>query len=146
MILTLVCQGQKILEYRPRVNYGQVLRDFSNNGLHAVSGSTSAAEINDVIPTDRGCYFNGSKSQKITLPANDVSTSPFNLPSTFMIATWIMIVGDQGGLVFLRFKDTSNYFYLRRISSYDSAAVQLVLNGIIVHEGPYAFPYFYKGN
>ena len=101
IILILGCQGQKILEYRPGVNYGQILRDYSNNGLHAVSGSTSLAETNDVIPTDRGCYFDGSKSQKITLPANNVNTLPFTLPSTFMIASWIMMKNAQEGLVFL---------------------------------------------
>ena len=146
IILILQGRGQKILEYRPGVNYGQVLRDYSNNGRHAVSGSTSAAEAIDVIPTDRGCYIDGSKSQKLSLPVNDISTSAFNIPSTFMIALWVLIDGDQEGLVYARYKDSSNFFYLRRYQVNDSAAVKIALNGIIMGEGSLATSSFIKGN
>ena len=146
LVLSFISQGQKILEYRPGVNYGQVIRDYSNNGRHAVSGSTSAAEPTDVIPTDRGCYFDGSKSQKLTLPANDISTSAFNIPSTFMIALWVLVDTDQEGLVFARYKDSSNFMYLRRYKTNDLAAVKIALNGIIVGEGSLATSSFIKGN
>ena len=145
LVLNLICQGQKLLEYRLGVNYGQVLRDYSSNGLHAVSGSTSAAESTDVIPTDRGCYFDGSKSQKITLPANDISTSSFNIPSTFMIAFWILVDTDQEGLIFARHKDSSNFIYLWRYNAQDSVAVMIALNGGIVGEGSFASLSFAEG-
>ena len=146
LVLSLICQGQKILEYRPGVNYGQVLRDYSNNGRHAVSGSTSLSEATDVIPTDRGCYFDGTKSQKLTLPPNDISTSSFTIPSTFMIALWVLVDTDQEGLIFARHKDSSNFIYLRRYKATDSAAAKIVLNGNIVGEGSYATSSFLKGN
>ena len=125
LILIKYSKSQKILEYRPGVNYGQVLRDYTNNGLHAVSGSSSKTESSDVIPTDRGCYIDGSKSQMLTLPANDISTSAFTLPSSFMIAFWILLDGDQEGLLLLRFRDNFNYFYLRRIKSNQSLAMKI---------------------
>ena len=144
-MMLILSLSQKILEYRPGVNYGQVLRDFSNNGLHAVSGSSSVVEAIDVIPTDRGCYLDGSKSQKLTLPANDISTSHFSLPTSFMIALWVLVDTDQEGLIFARYKDSSNYFYLRRYKDDDSAAMKIVWNGKAVGEATRKTSSFFKG-
>ena len=145
LLLLFQSKGQKILEYRPGINYGQVLRDYSNHGLHAVSGSSKAVEAIDVIATDRGCYLDGSKLQKLTLPPNDVSISSFTLPASFMIALWVLVDTDQEGLIFARYKDSSNYFYLRRYKADDSAAMKIALNGQTVGEATKQASSFFKG-
>ena len=128
LILIKYSGSQKFLEYRPGINYGQVLRDYSDNGLHAVSGSTSLVENIDVIWTDRGCYIDGSQSRKLTLPANDISTSAFLLPNSFMIAFWILVDTDQDGLVLYRSKSQYSYFYVRRKKSDKSIAARFKLH------------------
>ena len=144
-ILIKWSKSQKILEYRPGVNYGQILKDYSNNGLNAVSGLSSAVDTCDVIPTDRGCFIDGSQLKRLTLPANDISTSAFTLPSSFMIAFWILVDGDQDGLVLFRSQDSSNYFYLRRSKSYQALAMKVVISGYSVGEGNLKAYSFIKG-
>ena len=134
LILLLHSKGQKIVSYRPGVNFGQIILDYSSNNLHAVSGSTTAVESIDVIPTDRGCYIDGSKLQKLSLPPNEISTSSFNLPPTFMIALWVFIDNKEEGLIYSIYKDLNNYFYLRRYDKDNKAAMKIVKNGIVVGE------------
>jgi hypothetical protein len=129
--------AKMILEYRPGVNYGQVFKDYSGNGWHGISGSTSAIENSDVIPTDRGGFLDGSKFQKITLPSNDACKSSFSLSSPFLIALWLFIDADQDGLVFSRYQEidmVNNYFYLRRNKANDALALKVVINGNIKGE------------
>ena len=145
LLLLLHSKSQKLLSYRPGVNFGQILLDYSGNNLHAVSGSTTASESTDVFPTDRGCYIDGPKSQKLTLPANDISTSSFSLPSTFMIALWLLVDGRQDGLIYARYKDSNNYFYLRRYDNEIAAAIKIVQNGKTVGEGNLQKSSFVKG-
>ena len=145
LVLIPTSSSEKFLEYRPGINYGQVLRDYSNNGRHAVKGSSIKIEKEDVISTDRGCYFDGAALQKITLPSNDVSASAFLLPSSFMIAFW-SLADNLDGLILLRYMNNANYFYLRRFKDKESVALKVVINGVSVGEDGYEASSFVKSN
>ena len=129
LVLILVSQGAVISEYRLGTNYGQVFRDFSNNGRHAVNGQSSTTTYGDTFPTDRGAFTFNDVSY-IKLPSNDITSASFNLPSTFSIIIWTMC-RDDSGRILTRYKttDTQNYFYLQRLRSSNKLLFRILYLG-----------------
>ena len=130
LVLLLVSHGALISEYRLGTNYGQVFRDFSNNGQHAVNGQSSATTIGDTFPTDRGAYTFNDVSY-IKLPSNDITSQALTLPSTFCIIIYTMC-RDDNGRILTRYKttDSLNYFYLQRIDSGNRLSFRIVYLGV----------------
>lgn len=120
--------GEKLIEYRLGYNFGQVFQDFSYNSQTAVNGLSSADTISDVVFTDRGAYFDGNSAQ-VTLPANDQASTYFHLPSDFSISIWVNSESVDG-LIFYRYKDDSNFFYIERINSGKKIQTRLVLGAL----------------
>ena len=127
LILVCACLATKIVEYTFGTNYGQVFHDFSGNSRDGVNGASSATSSEDTIATDRGAYF-GNGNYQITLPANDQQASAFSLPSTFTIAAWIFPF-NVNGLIFYRYKDSNDYFYLTRTTTGNALVGRIVISG-----------------
>ena len=126
--------ASKLVEYRLAYNYGQVFHDFSDNSRDGVNGLSSTTTTADTTPTDRGAWFPGgvgytSGNIQITLPSNDQQSAPLTLPSTFTIAAWFISYQTTGGLVFYRYKDSNNYFYLSHTTTNNVMTARLVMDG-----------------
>ena len=124
----------KIVEYRLAYNYGQVFHDFSDNSRDGVNGISSTTTTADTTPTDRGAWFPGgwgytSSNFQITLPSNDQQSAAFTLPSTFTIAAWFISYQSTGGLVFYRYRDSNNYFYLSHTTTNNVMTARIVMGG-----------------
>lgn len=128
--ILLLAQSAFIGEYRLGSNYGQIFRDYSNQGRHAVNGESSLTTTYDTFPTDRGAYISNSVNY-ILFPGNDVNSTSFNLPSTFSIILWLNTRGDDG-LIFNRYKvsDTTTYMSLRRAASNSNLTFRINYNSV----------------
>jgi hypothetical protein len=132
LVLYLCADAAKIVEYRLGSNYGQVFRDFSNNGRHAVNGESSTTNNFDTFPTDRGAYTFNYKESYVKLPINDISSSSYNLPSTISIVFWMM-ARDDSGRIMTRYKisDSGNWnYFIRRISQSDVLEISFTISGV----------------
>ena len=119
--------GAKLVEYRLGYNYGEVFHDFSGNSRDGVNGDSSTTTSKDTIATDRGSYFDNGDFQ-ITLPSNDQQSTAFTLPSTFTIAAWV-ITYNSDGMIFYRYKDINNYFYVKRDKVSDNILARIKIGG-----------------
>ena len=126
----LTCQSAKVVEYRFGYNYGEIFRDFSNNGRHAVNGVSHSTTNEDTLATDRGAYFSGSE-QTITLPPNTYVTSNIALTTPWTILVWTLAL-DFDGYVFTRSKVSSSsddYFYIRRKGDNNNIRYRISVSG-----------------
>lgn len=97
--------------YHLSYNYGQVFKDLSGEGNHGVNGNLVVVDAADTYPTDRGAYF--SSTTYIKLPPNPKVTTSIPFASPFSFYAWVMPINNRG-TIFLRYKDSSNYFFIMR--------------------------------
>jgi hypothetical protein len=105
-----------LIQYRLGVNYGQVFKDYSENGWDAVNGDKSYNQNNDTSPTDRGAFFSDSFEDIIIMPQNDVVGSKFSLPNTYMLNAWVLFQED-GFIIAINF-DSYNYLRIKKVNDY----------------------------
>jgi hypothetical protein len=125
-ILPLI-QGAKEVEYRFGYNYGQIFRDFSYNGRHAVNGDYHSNTYEDFHTSDRGTYSKGGQ-YTIMMPKNSYVTSDIKLESPFTVLFWCMAL-DSSGYVFSRYKSSSDYLTISQISTTDSLTFRVNIAG-----------------
>lgn len=126
----LTCQSAKVVEYRFGYNYGEIFRDFSNNGRHAVNGVSHTSTTEDTLATDRGAYFNQGQ-QTITLPPNTYVTSSITLTTPWTILVWVL-AADFDGYIFTRSKSTNSnndFFYFRRKADNNNIRYRVCVSG-----------------
>ena len=125
----LLVESAFIAEYRLGSNYGQIFRDYSNNGRHAVNGESSLTTTYDTLPTDRGAFITNGVNY-ILFPANDVNSTSFNLPSTFSIILWLNTKATSG-LIFRRYKvgDPTTYMSIQKADR-DKLSFRIIYNGV----------------
>ena len=104
--------GAKLVEYRLGYNYGSVFHDFSGNSMSGVNGASSTTATDDTIPTDRGAYFDGSKSQ-IKLPPNDQVSTSISFPTTSTLAAWVLSDQTIAGILFYASTASTDFFHLK---------------------------------
>jgi hypothetical protein len=115
-LLFFLSLGEKIVEYRFGYNFGEIFRDFSNNGRHAVNGDSHLTFEKNVKSTDRGVYFNGQRDQVIVFPRNSFVDHDLALAQPFTIVCWSMMEDESGQLI-KRFKtndENNEYFWIKR--------------------------------
>ena len=136
-LLTLqLSLSSKLLEYRPSINFGQVLFDFSGNGLHAVNGDASTSTTNDVFCTDRGAYFGGA-NQVITMPSNDVVPTPLYFPSVYSVIMWAYVF-SYSSILYLDYNNPNTNFVV--INTMTGGGLRLCIaisGGIAEQSGTY---------
>ena len=137
--------GNKILEYRPSVNFGQIFYDYSGNSQTAVNGDSSSTTNDDTFPTDRGAYFFGT-SGVITMPPNDLITAPIYLPSAFTVLMWVYTTNYEGYL-YCSVHDNDSNFVCINVSSSNNLEVLLTISGeqSIITGSLSDFSNFYSG-
>lgn len=80
----------KVLEYRFSINFGEVFHDYSKNNNHAVNGESSLTKVSNSWPTDRGAYFDGTKTY-ILAPPNNKQSNPLTFSSTTSVVFWAFV-------------------------------------------------------
>lgn len=83
------------IEYRFSTARGQIIEDISGNAYHAVSGSSLDTELDDVVFTDRGAYFEDSL---ILMASPSITQTSLVLPSDFTLIMWIFPLSANGAL------------------------------------------------
>ena len=127
--------------YHLASNYGQVIKDLSGDGNHGVNGELLGVDNADTFPTDRGAYF--TSNTYIKLPSNPKVSSPITMVTPFSLYAWVFALSDRGTL-FLRIKDSNNYFHIMRGYWYSCLSFRIFANGFdsgIVDGTYYEFPY-----
>ena len=122
-----VIDSAKIIEYRFGYNFGQIFRDFSNNGRHAVNGISHLTATDDIMETDRGAYFDGNQ-QTVQMPINSYVPTDIRFTSPFTVITWVLSQ-DKDGHIFTRFKSTSDYLTIKREDGGDKLVFDASLAG-----------------
>ena len=92
-----LCFSLGLVEYNPGINYGQIFRDYSGNGIDAVNGESQYNTDYDTIPTDRGAFFTESGSI-ISLPPNDYISSFLTITPLFSVVAWVNLQASDGFL------------------------------------------------
>jgi len=72
---------------------------------------------NSISNTDRGAYF-GNGNYKFTFPSNNKVSFAFTLPTSLIIASWILGF-DTYERLYTRYKDSSNQFYVSLDNAFD---------------------------
>ena len=127
ILLIQSIESAKVVEYRFGYNYGQIFRDFSNNGRHAVNGLSHSNNDEDSLATDRGAYFNEDQ-QTVTMPKNTYVTTDITLTSPFTVIAWILS-HDKDGYIFMRYKSSSEYLSIQREEQSDKLIFRGAVSG-----------------
>ena len=100
-----------IVEYRLWYNFGQVINDYSGNGLHAVYGTSYSDTVNDPVPTPKGAYFYTGNT--ITIPQNDLIPVGMRLFNPFSLVFWMFNPSSNSGMFFYRYGVTDSSEYIQ---------------------------------
>ena len=107
----------QLVNYKFGLNFGQIFYDYSESGNYGQNGASTSVDTSDTIPTKTGAYFSTTNDCFIKLPPNSIKSSSISIGPTFSIVMWLNSLDNQDVYILNRFKDSSNYFYLKRIEA-----------------------------